>query len=73
MPHKWRWLLILLPSYYFYMSWNAKYVFIILMTTAVSYYAAILIERKKEKRQKKQIMAVTAVICLGVLFFLQIF
>ena len=73
MPHKWRWLLILLSSYYFYMSWNAKYVFIILMTTAVSYYAAILIERKKEKRQKKQIMAVTAVICLGVLFFFKYF
>lgn len=73
MPHKWRWMLVLLASYYFYMSWNAKYVFIIFLTTAVSYFAALFIEKEKEKQRKKVIMAVVAIICLGVLFFFKYF
>lgn len=35
MPHKGRWILMLVASYYFYMSWNAKYVFLILFTTII--------------------------------------
>lgn len=73
MPHKWRWILILLASYYFYMSWNAKYIFIIFLTTAVSYFAALFIEKEKEKYRKKAIMAVAVIICLGVLFFFKYF
>ena len=44
-PHKFRWLLLLITSYYFYMSWNPKYVVLILATTAVSYTAALLLEK----------------------------
>ena len=44
LPHKLRWVLLFVSSYYFYMSWNAKYVVLILFTTVVSYCSAILIE-----------------------------
>lgn len=69
LPHKFRWLLLLAASYYFYMSWNAKYVFLILFTTIISYAAAVLMERSEHRRQKKWILAGTAILCLGVLFF----
>lgn len=69
LPHKFRWVLLLAASYYFYMSWNAKYVFLILFTTIISYAAAVLMERSEHRRQKKWILAGTAILCLGVLFF----
>ncbi len=73
LPGKHRWALILAASYYFYMSWNAKYVFLILFTTGISYAAARLLEKTDEKKQKNRILAGTAVLCLGVLFFFKYF
>lgn len=73
LPHRFRWALILVASYYFYMSWNAKYVFLILFTTFISYLAARLIEKAPEKKTKKWILAGTAIACLGVLFFFKYF
>lgn len=72
-PHKYRWVLLLAASYYFYMSWNVKYVFLILLTTGISYFAAICLQKAESKKQKKLILAATAIICLGVLFFFKYF
>lgn len=73
LPHKCRWVLMLMASYYFYMSWNVKYVFLILFTTVVSYWAARLLEKQESKKKKKWILAGTAVLCLGILFFFKYF
>jgi D-alanyl-lipoteichoic acid acyltransferase DltB (MBOAT superfamily) len=73
MPHKFRWLLLLVASYYFYMSWNAKYVFLILFTTVISYSSAILLEKQENIKMKKLILAGTAILCLGVLFVFKYF
>lgn len=67
LPHRYRWVLLLAASYYFYMSWNAKYVFLILFTTAASYAAALFMERTDEPRRRKTILALTLAACLGVL------
>lgn len=67
-PQKKRWILLLVGSYYFYMSWNYKYVVLIFYTTIVSYVAALLLERTKKKYLKNIILMVTLVLCLGVLF-----
>ena len=72
MPHRFRWVLLLLSSYNFYMSWNPKYVGLILGTTVISYVAALLLEKYSSVRIKKGILAGTVVICLGVLFVLSI-
>lgn len=71
LPHKYRWILLFFASYYFYMSWNAKYVFLIFLTTFVSYLASILIE--KYQKYKKLILTVTLIVCLGVLFVFKYF
>lgn len=72
-PHKFRWLILLVASYYFYMSWNAWLIFLILGTTLVSYLAAILIDRTEKKNLKKLYLIVTLVVCLGVLAFFKYF
>lgn len=71
LPHRFRWFLILIASYYFYMSWNVKYVVLILFTTIVSYWAAILIERFRQ--YGKMIMITAVIMCLGVLFIFKYF
>lgn len=73
LPHKFRWVLMLSASYYFYMSWNAKYIFLIFFTTVISYIAARLLENEESKKKKKIILALTALVCLGVLFFFKYF
>lgn len=74
LPNKFRWFLILASSYYFYMSWNVKYIVLILFTTIVSYIAAILIERfNNNNPAKKFILFIAVISCLGVLFVFKYF
>ena len=73
-PQRFRWLIILISSYWFYMSWNVKYVTLILFTTIISYLAAILLERfSKNIAAKKFILTLTLAACLGVLFTFKYF
>ena len=66
-PTKYRWIPLLAASYYFYMSWSAKLVFLILFTTAVSYASGILIERRPGR--KKLWLALSLTASLAVLMF----
>lgn len=69
LPHRFRWVLLLISSYYFYMSWDAGYIVLILFTTFVSYKAALMLE-SAETQKKKRICTVSAlIVSLGVLFF----
>ncbi len=51
-PHKWRWLLLLLASCYFYMSFVPIYILILGFTIVIDYIAGIYIENAKGKRRK---------------------
>lgn len=68
LPHKVRWILLLVASYFFYMSWNPWLVFLILGTTVISYGAALAIAKTEKKSLKKFWLVFTLVVCLGVLF-----
>ncbi len=68
-PQKYRWIVLLISSYYFYMSWNVKYVVLILFTTFVSYCSALLIPRCEKKSSKLTIMWLAVGASLFVLFF----
>ena len=69
LPHKVRWVWLLIASYYAYMSWNVWLVFLILGTTIVSYVAGLLIARTERKGIKKLWLALTLIVCLGTLIF----
>ena len=66
-PRKYRWIPLLIASYYFYLTWNAKLFFLILFTTAISYASGIFIERKP--KYKKLWMIISVVASLSILFF----
>jgi D-alanyl-lipoteichoic acid acyltransferase DltB (MBOAT superfamily) len=72
-PQKFKWTLMLIASYYFYMSWNVKFVVLILFTTVVSYATALFISKTKVQRCKKILLISALVSCFGVLFFFKYF
>ena len=73
LPHRYRIGLLLIASYYFYMSWNVKYVALILFTTIVSYIAALLIAKTESLKAKKTVLILSLLACLGVLFVFKYF
>jgi len=69
LPHRWRWGFLLAASYYFYMSWNPVYVFLILLTTVITYTSGILIAGTDSKKKKLAYLISSLAVCLGILFF----
>jgi len=55
------------------MSWNPKYVILILGTTVVSYITGVLIEWTGNILQKKIYLVLSIILCMGVLFIFKYF
>lgn len=69
LPHKARWAMLLIASYIFYMSWNVWLIVLIMITTVTAYGFAIAIEKTERIKLKKLYLAITLIICLGLLAF----
>jgi alginate O-acetyltransferase complex protein AlgI len=73
-PHRYRWMLLLAGSYYFYMCWKLEYVFLILFSTMVDYFAGIMMERYEGKQHiRKMYLIMSLVVNLGLLFTFKYF
>lgn len=73
LPKKFRCIWLLLTSYFFYMSWNVKYVSLILGTTFISYVCALIIYNTNSVLKKKFVLCISALSCLSVLAFFKYF
>jgi alginate O-acetyltransferase complex protein AlgI len=51
LPHKLRWLLLLIASCFFYMFFKPVYILILAFTIVIDYFAGILIENSTEKKR----------------------
>ena len=71
--HKYRWIMLLLASYYFYMCWNYKYVVLILFTTTVNYFAGMGIGSTQSRFRKNLYLVLGVSSSLAVLFFFKYF
>ncbi|MDO7846603.1 MBOAT family O-acyltransferase [Hymenobacter sp. M29] len=65
-PHRYRWLHLLVASCGFYMAFIPIYIFILLLTIVIDYYAGILIENA-EGSQRRFYLAMSLVANIGVL------
>ena len=72
-PPRRRWAVLLVFSYWFYMSWNARLVLLILFTTAVSYAAARLLEKTARPGLRRLYLGAGVGLCLGCLFLFKYF
>ena len=66
-PQKWRWLLLLAASYFFYMSWRPAYIFLILISTGIDYFAGRRMGQLSEKRDRRKYLILSLVVNLGLL------
>lgn len=66
-PQRFRWVVLCAASYFFYGCWSVKYLLLILLQTAVSFYAAKAIAVSHQKGARRAWLAVTLVVCLGIL------
>lgn len=72
-PHKYRWVLLLAASYYFYMSWKVEYIFLIIFSTLIDYFSALFIEANKTKKTKLPFLIISILTNLGLLFSFKYF
>jgi D-alanyl-lipoteichoic acid acyltransferase DltB (MBOAT superfamily) len=72
LPQKVRYLWLLAASYYFYMSWNAKYALLMLGVSLITYISALLInhlDKREFPKAKKGVLAASLVLCFGLLIY----
>ncbi|HJZ38796.1 MAG TPA: MBOAT family O-acyltransferase [Bacteroidales bacterium] len=73
LPHRFRWVLLIIASYYFYMCWNYKYVVLIFITTIINYLCGIGIGRSRRKSFKILFLTTGLLVSFGILFFYKYF
>ena len=82
-PHKYRWMMMLAASCYFYMSWDVRYIVLILFTTVVTYTCALWMDKVNKAgrddnnynndKKKKLLLLAALTAGLGLLFFFKYF
>ena len=73
LPPRWRGLLLLLASYYFYMSWRAAYALLLLATTLLDYYSGCRMSRLPTQRLRLPWLYLSLASNLGTLFVFKYF
>jgi alginate O-acetyltransferase complex protein AlgI len=67
LPYRARMWFLLGASYYFYGSWKAEYLLLLLLSTVVDYGAGIMMGRYEEKRQRRPWLYLSLTVNLGLL------
>jgi len=67
--HRARVFLLLVASYYFYMSWNAKLAAVVAASSLIDFFIARTIEDSPVEKRRKALLAVSIVMNLGLLFY----
>lgn len=65
---RYRWIVLLLSSYWFYVSWSKEYLIIMLVMTVISYLSALKIEQTNSELIKKALLLFVLLMGLGTLF-----
>ena len=76
LPHKIRWVWLLVCSYYFYMCWNPQYALLLATSTVITFCSGILIDladKQKNIHLKKIWVALSFMANLAILFFFKYF
>jgi len=67
-PHKIRWCLLLIASYYFYMCWKVDYIILIMLSTLIDFICSNRMSKIKIKEKRKKWLIISLFSNLGILF-----
>ena len=74
LPHRIRYIWLLISSYYFYMCWNPRYALLMLTSTAITYASGLLISNAENRiNLKKTWVAISFISNLSILFAFKYF
>jgi alginate O-acetyltransferase complex protein AlgI len=73
LQHKYRWILLLISSYFFYGYWEAKYLSIIVISTLIDFYVGIKIYDSISQNRKRFYLYISLISNLGILFVFKYF
>lgn len=73
LPAKYRWVLLLAGSYFFYMYWKWEFIFLIIISTLIDYYCGRAMSQKATKKERKPFLLISLCSNLGILFFFKYF
>lgn len=69
LPHRFRWMLLLITSYFFYGFWKVEYLSLIVFSTVVDFYVAKYLNKSEDQPSRKIALSLSLVSNLGLLFF----
>ncbi len=75
-PRRLRAIWLLLASYFFYMSWNARYAVLIALSTLITWASGLCLDRphgELTQGKRRALLAATCIVNLGILFFFKYF
>jgi alginate O-acetyltransferase complex protein AlgI len=67
LPHRFRWVLLLASSYYFYMCWKPEYALLLFASTLVDYWSAVQMGKVEDRRGRRKYLIVSLAANLGML------
>lgn len=68
LPHKLRWVFLLIASYYFYMNWKPVYALLLFFSTFTTWGCGILVEKSDTVKKKKLFLVLSLIINFSILF-----
>ncbi len=68
LPKKRRWIVLLGAGYFYYLTWKAGYIFVLLGATLTGYFGALLIASAKKARIRKRYLWLSLSLNLAILF-----
>ncbi|HCT65693.1 MAG TPA: membrane-bound O-acyltransferase family protein [Lachnospiraceae bacterium] len=68
LPHKLRWVLLLISSYIFYMAWRPELIVLIVFSTFINYIISLFIYESDDQRKRKNLLILSLLINFGLLF-----
>lgn len=67
-PQRFRWILLLAASYFFYISWEPTYIILILLSTSIDYFLCRYLIGSDEDKKRKVGLLLSVFMNLGLLF-----
>lgn len=67
LPHKNRWKLLLVASFYFYMCWRAEYVILLLISSLIDFFSAKAMSLCADKKSRKKYLIISLISNLSML------
>jgi len=72
-PQRYKWVFLLVASFYFYMSWEPKYIILILIFILINFYAALFMEKTEKVFIRRLLLIISLFASFGILFSFKYF